>query len=334
MQGKVMSEQSAIPRPTVHLGIDVCKDWLDVHITADGVDVVCRVENSKKGTSKLIKELAVYTVAGIVMEATGKYHRAAHRRLHETGYPVTVVNPLRARLFAESLGMLAKTDSVDARMLAIFGRMAALKPTPPLPANLENLKEIARARDAAVVARTALLNQLKAATHATVKQEIKRQIRSAKEATRTLERAIVEVIKADPGFARRYAILISIPGIGPVTAASLVANFPELGSCSTKETAMLAGVAPLACDSGQQKGQRAIRGGRAVVRTATYMAAVSAARFNPDMKRFYDRLVAKGKRAKVALTAVIRKLLVLANTLLKEDRLWSQQSPIAKPLLA
>ena len=193
---------------------------------------------------------------------------------------------------------------------------------------------MARARDAAVAARTALINQLKAATNATVKLEIKRQIRAAKEAAKALERAIVAAIKADPGFARRFAILTSIPGIGPVTAASLVANFPELGSCSAKQTAMLAGVAPVACDSGQQKGQRAIRGGRAVVRTATYMAAVSATRFNPDLKRFYDRLVAQGKRGKVALTAVIRKLLILANTLLAEDRPWSPSRPIAEPLHA
>ena len=334
MQGKVMSDRSALTIRTVHVGVDVCKARLDVHILGDGIDVASQFDNDKKGMTAFMKALARYTVARIVMEATGKFHRPAHRRLHEAGYVVAVVNPLRSRLFAESIGVLAKTDAVDAKMLANFGRMAELDATPPLPESLENLREIVRSRDAMVATRTGLLNQLAAATHAGVKVEIKRMIRIAKDATRSLEAQIVAAVKADAVFARRFAILCSIPGVGTLTAAGLIANCGELGQCTSKGIAMLAGVAPVACDSGQRYGRRSIRGGRAQVRTGTYMAAVSASRFNPDMKRFYDRLVAAGKNKKLALTAVIRKLLVLANTLIAEDRLWSLERPIGKPLPA
>jgi len=138
----------------------------------------------------------------------------------------------------------------------------------------------------------------------------------------TLEAEIERIIKAEPALARRCAILTSIPGVGSITAAKLLANFAELGSCSAKQAAMIAGLAPIACDSGEKNGKRQIRGGRAEVRTGLYMAALSAANANVDLKRFYHRLVANGKLPKVALTAVMRKLITLANTLIREDRLW------------
>jgi transposase len=330
MQGKVMSEHSAVTE--VAIGIDVCKAWLDIHILPTG-DAL-RVANNKKGHKQLMAALKGLSVRIITIEATAKYHRSVHRVLHTAGWPVAIVNPLRARLFAESIGALAKTDTVDARMLALFGQMTGLTATPPLPETLENIREIVRAREAAVIAKVALENQLGATALTCVRRQIKLQIKAAGRAIDALQEEAVRVIENDPALARRLAILTSIPGVGEVTAIGLIVNMPELGSLEAKKVAMLAGLAPVACDSGQRNGPRHIRGGRGIVRTGLYMAAHSAARHNTVLKGFYDRLLAAGKAKKVALTAVMRKLLVLANTLVKEDRLWCNKTPIAAPLHA
>jgi transposase len=330
MQGKVTSETSA--NPTVHVGIDVCKARLDLHLTGAGCDIAEAFDNDKKGMKALLKFLAAYTIVGVVMEATGKFHRVAHRRLAEAGYRVSVVNPLRARLFAQSIGLIAKTDQVDARGLALFGRAADLKATEPVPQAFENLNDIVRARDAAVAQRTAMTNQFKAAQLPFIKAQIKKLIRTVNEAVKAYNTAAVELIKADEVLQRRFEILKSIPGIGRITAVMLLATMPELGQASSKQIAMLVGVAPVACESGGMKGRRSISGGRAHVRCGLHMATLSAVTWNPDLERFYDRLVATGKVKMVAVVAAMRKLVVLANSLLKEDRLWSSNHLIAKPL--
>lgn len=179
-----------------------------------------------------------------------------------------------------------------------------------------------RGRVALVTQRTALLNQLGEAKVTFLKQQIRRQIKRLETDIERLEEEIGRIVKADTGLARRYEILLSIKGIGPVTAMVILANFPEIGTCNAKQTAMLVGLAPIANDSGDRAGTRSIKGGRAGLRTGIYMAAVSAASSNPGLKAFYDRLIAAGKLPKVALTAVMRKLIVLANTLIREDRLW------------
>ena len=191
-------------------------------------------------------------------------------------------------------------------MLAAFGLMAQLAATPPLTGTIENLREVVRSRNAAIAAKTALENQLATATVAGVKCQYGRQIKSAKAAADALEALAIETIKADPALARRFAILVSIPGVGAVTACALIANMPELGSLNAKQAGLLAGLAPVASDSGQRNGPRHIEGGRQAVRNGVYMAAQSAARFNPHLKRFYERLLAAGKLKKVALTAVMR----------------------------
>jgi transposase len=330
MQGKVMSEYSASNQGAV--GIDVCKAWLDIHILP--ANTILRFPNTKKGHKQLLSALKPLGVRIVVIEATGKHHRGVHRLLHDAGLAVAVVNPLRARLFAESLGALAKTDCVDARMLAAFGQMARLAATPPLPEAIETLREIVRSREAAMAAKTALENQLSAAAVASVRRQIERQIKAARAAIAALEAIAVQTIERDAVLARRFDILVSIPGVGAVTGAGLIANMPELGSLDAGQAGMLAGLAPLACDSGQRNGPRRIRGGRQAVRTGIYMAAHSAARFNPHLKRFYERLLAAGKAKKLALTAVMRKLIVLANALIKQNRLWSFEPPTAEPLHA
>jgi transposase len=207
-------------------------------------------------------------------------------------------------------------------MLAVLGDLLAPQATPPTPEAIEALQELVHARNAATADRTALSNRLAASQTRFLRRELKRQMANL---MRHIERLVDEIaarIAADPVLARRYAILVSIPGVGPAVAASLLADLAELGSLDRRAVACLAGLAPFADDSGDSEGQRHIKGGRAHPRRALYWAALSAARHNPDLSAFYKRLIEKGKKPKVALTAVMRKLVVLANTLLKEKRLW------------
>jgi transposase len=323
MQGKVSPERSALKR--VYVGIDVCKAWLDVYLHPIGQSL--RVQNTAKGFKGLLRTLAKHQVALVVIEATGKYHRSVHRALHEAGIAVAVVNPLRSRLFAEAVGALAKTDRIDAKVLAMMAESLQPKAVAPLPAELENLQELRRARQAAVDDRTALSNQLGETKGAFLQRGLKRRLEQVSEFIARLEAEIQRLIDSDPELARRYAIVKSIRGIGPVAAVALIVGLAELGTCSAKQAAMLAGLAPIASDSGESKGARHIRGGREDVRRGIFMAAISAARCNPTLKPFYHRLIASGKLHKVAITAVMRKLVVLANTLLTENRHWQPEAP-------
>ena len=323
MQGKVSSKHSAATQ--VYVGIDVCKKWLDVAVHPVGQ--VVRLENTAKGFKKLTRLLSSYRVASIVMEATGKLHRGVHRALYEAGLPVAVVNPLRSRLFAEATGALAKTDRLDAKLLAVMAEAVKPGAVAPLSNLMESLQELMRVRQASVDERTALMNQIGESSSAFVRRELQRRERTLTASISRIEHEIRRLIKSDAKLAARYEILLSIPGIGPVAAAALVIGLAELGSCSAKQAAKLAGLAPIACDSGDQKGARHIRGGRADVRRSLYMAAVSAATHNPHLKAFHDRLIAAGKLPKVALTAVMRKLVVIANTLVTENRHWQTNAP-------
>lgn len=318
MQGKIQPEaRSAQP---VYAGIDVCKDRLDVHLHPLGRRL--DVANDRDGIKRLKRALAGHDVALVVIEATAKYHRLAHRALSQSGFAVALVNPLRSRLFAEAFGTRAKTDRVDAKMLAILGDALAPQATPPAPEALEALQELVHARSAATAERTALANRLGASQTAFLKREIARRLKSLERHIERLAGEIAARIAADPVLTRRYAVLVSIPGVGPTVAATLIADLPELGRLDRHAIACLAGLAPFADDSGDREGPRHIKAGRAHPRRALYWAALSAARYNPDLAAFYKRLRDNGKKAKVALTAVMRKLVVLANTLLKEDRPW------------
>jgi transposase len=323
MQGKVSPEQSTATQ--VYVGIDVCKAWLDVHFHPVGQQF--RVRNSSAGFKELVRALGRHRVAGLVMEATGKYHRAVHRVLHEASVPVAIVNPRRARLFAEAKGIEAKTDRIDARVLALMAQDFKPDATPPSSQELEDLQELTRARQSAVDARTAASNLLGETRCAFLQHEIKRQLRLLEAHIDRLETEIARRIKADTRLDRRQKILTSIPGVGDVAATWLLTGLDELGTCPAKAAALLAGLAPIAHDSGQTKGPRHIQGGRGNVRRGIYMAAMSAITWNPTMKVFYDRLIANGKLHKVAITAVMRKLVVLANTLLTEDRHWTLDAP-------
>jgi len=323
MQGKESSEQETSDGS--YVGIDVSQSWLDVHILP--ANVAFRVPNSSQGHHQLKRRLDGYRVRLIALEATGKWHRQVHRALHSAGYRVAVVNPLRARLFAEAIGMLAKTDQIDARMLAMFAMSLTPAARPPAPEHLDMIRELVQARSRAIVEQTALSNQRASAMTVFLRRQLTNRLARIAKDIKALDAEILRSIEGDKTLARRYTILLSIPGIGAVVAATLLVGLSELGSCDHKQIALLAGLAPLADQSGQRDSRRTIHGGRFAVRHVLYLAALSAARWNGDMKALYRRLIAAGKLKKVALIAVARKLAVLANTLIREDRLWQIGAP-------
>lgn len=306
------------------IGVDVSKDHLDAHRLADGASR--RFANDNRGHKALIKWLAQTPVIRVVFEPTGPYHRALERALGAAGVPFAKVNPRQARRFAEATGKLAKTDSLDAAMLARMGALLELETRPARSEVLLELKELHLAREALVKDRTAAKNRAKALTLALLKRHNGQRLEQIERQMETVEAAIAQIIQAEADLAARFAILTSIPGLSKITAFALLIEMPELGSLEPGQAACLAGLAPIARQSGRWTGRAFIRGGRANVRQALYMPALVAMRFNPDLKAKYDQFVAAGKPAKVALTAIMRKLIVLANALLSAKRHWAPKT--------
>ena len=323
MQGQEALEQET--KVKSNAGVDVCKSWLDAHVLPAGMSL--RVANDAAGLRKLKRWLARFDLGLVAIEATGKWHQAVRRSLHASGIAAAVVDPLRVRLFAKAHGILAKTDRLDARVLALFAAVMTPPARPPAPTSMEELSELVGARESAVAEETMLKNQLSAAETHFLRRQLARRIERIGKDVKALEGEILKRIEADDELARRYAILVSIPGFGPVVATTLIARLAELGACTTKQIGSLAGLAPLANESGEHKGIRAIGGGRTSVRNVLYLAAVTAARCNADLKAFYERHRAANKPTKVVFTALARKLAVLANTLVAQDRLWLPQAP-------
>jgi transposase len=323
MQVQTVSNQRTDEKPTA--GIDVGQEWLDVHLLPASVS--SRFRNTAHGVRQLKRFVKSHSIELAVIEPTGRWHRLVQRSLHAEGIAVAEVNPYRVRNYARAEGILAKNDKLDAKVLAKFGN--AMKPhaRPPRPEILLELDELVCARTSAVAERTTLENQQAAATDKFLLRQLKKRIAHIETVIDALAGEIERRIKADTVLARRYEILLSIPGIGPATASVLVVRLHELGTISCKAVAKIVGVAPL--DSGKMKGQRRIFGGRGDVRRAAYMAALSARQFNPSLKAYFERLAASGKAFKQAIVAVIRKLLTLANVLITQDRLWEKLPPKA-----
>ncbi len=308
-----------------YTGIDVSKSRLDVHIEPSGERF--DVANSKQGIRQLVRRLVKIGPKLIVFEATGKYHRHLHRALAQAGLACAVINPRKARHFAEALGELAKSDTIDARILALYAKLLEPEHNAPASQDIEELKELVAARRAAVDDRTALSNQIGDTGSRRLAQLMRQRLARINREISTIEQWIKAMIKADEGLTRRYKIILSMPGMGPVNAMTCLAEMPELGSCSDKQIAALAGLAPFVRQSGKWAGKRRIKGGRKPVRDGLYMAALTAIRCNPASKAFYNRLIEKGKLFKIAITAVMRKLIILANTLIRENRTWQPIAP-------
>ena len=322
MQGKEASEQET---RKCTAGIDVSKDWLDAHVLPSSESR--RVANNSEGIRQLKRWLLCRKVELIAIEATGKWHREVCRSLSASKLAVAVINPYRVRLFAQVHGILAKTDRLDAKVLAMFAAMMSPSCRPPAPQAIEAIQEFVTARASAADEGAMLKNQRAAAKEPFLKRQLDRRIKQLRTHIEALEKECIRRINADDGLARRFAILRSVPSFGSVVAITLIACLAELGSLNHKEIGALGGLAPIADDSGERRGVRVIWGGRAAVRRILYLAAVSAKTCNADMKDFYKRLITNGKQPKAALIAVARKLLVLANLLIAQDRLWLPTVP-------
>lgn len=300
------------------VGIDVAKAWLDVATTADSP---WRVPNSAAGLTELVRQLAGRAVHRIVLEASGGYETAAAAALHAAGFAVVLVQPVRARHFARALGQYAKTDAIDAAVLA---RMAllAVDDAPlwePVAAAVADLKALVDRRQQLLVLRDGEKKRLRFA-RSIIRADLERAVEALTAQVADLTRRIDALLSTQPSLAADVEILESVRGVGRVSAATVRVAVPELGMLSRQQVAALVGVAPMNRDSGGKTGRRYIRGGRDVARQALYMAALAATRWNSVIKARYAHLVARGKKPKVALVACMRKLLIHLNRLMRDHR--------------
>jgi transposase len=302
-------------------GVDISKDNLDVFLHPTGA--TRRFANDAKGHRALIAWLAPSRIERVVFEATGAYHRAFERSLALAGLPMVKVNPRHTRCFAEAAGKLAKTDRLDAAMLARFGALLQPPTRPIVSQTIDDMKELHVARRALVRDRTAALNREKQLRSPLLRRQASQRLTQIDTQLKAIDVALEALRDADPDLKARFDILASIPGISTITAFAILIEIPELDTLDERQVASLAGLAPVARDSGQWKGKRSIRGGRAGLRRALYMPALVAIRFNADLKAKYQALRAAGKAPKVAITAIMRKLIILANALLRDHRTWS-----------
>ena len=303
----------------VNAGVDVSKDNLDLYLLER--DLALSVPNDQQSIASLLKRLARYRLERIVVEATGRLEHAFVSAAIAKGLPVVVVPPLKVRRFAEAAGQLAKTDAIDARLIARFA--AALKPTTRLvtDANSKLIKDLVVRRRQLTSLRTTEKNRRGVMPEA-LKPSIDRIIASLDREISSLEQLIQDAVEQHAAWRHKRDLLTSMPGIGPSVASTLIGDLPELGSLSRRQIAALTGVAPFNRDSGNFRGKRRIRGGRAHSRTALFLSAMVAIRYNPDIKRFYERLLQTGKHKKVALTACIRKIVTALNAMLRDDKPW------------
>lgn len=308
-----------------NVGVDISKDFLDVAIYPDGAAL--RFANDARGHRALIKRLGAFQIVRVVFEPTGAYHRSFERTLTEAGLPMVKVNPRHARRFAEACGKLAKTDRCDALMLARMGMALALEPRPIVSQTVEEIKELQSARDALIKDRIAALNRQQTVVSPLIKRQLAARLRQIDAQIEAIDKQQEMLRSADPDLKQRFDILTSIPGVGEITANVLIAEMPELGQLDPGQAASLTGLAPVPKESGKSFGKRAIRGGRPRARTALYMPALSAAKFYPACKAKYEALIKLGKPKKAALVAIMRKLIIIANVLLRDRRKWSPEAP-------
>jgi transposase len=309
--------------PTAHtiVGIDVAKHSLDVYLASQ--DRSFTISNDTAGFKQLLAELPAAGECLVVIEATGGYQSRVVATLVTAGHLVAVVNPRQVRDFARGLGILAKTDRIDARVIARFGEQTHPRPVKIGREKQAQLHELVTRRRQLIELRTAEQNRLETATTKMVRKNIRHLIEQLDKQIRQLEEAIGQLIESEPELASKAALLESVPGVGAVTVASLLVDLPELGRLNRQQVASLVGVAPFNRDSGKFHGRRRIWGGRAAVRSVLYMAALTARRFNPFIREFAQRLEAAGKPFKVVLTACMRKLLVILNSMIKNNLPWN-----------
>ena len=304
----------------ISVGIDVAKDRLDVHVRPSGEAFA--VARDGKGLEDLAGRLGALGASLVVLEATGGYEVMVAAALCAAGLPLAVVNPRQIRDFARSTGQLAKTDALDAATIAHFAEAVDPAPRPVPDEQARALGELVARRRQIVDMMTAERNRRTRLASPRALKSVERLLKALQRELNGLEDEIDATVRRSPAWRQAEDLLKSVPGVGKTTARTLIADLPELGSLDRRKIAALVGVAPFNRDSGTMRGKRTVWGGRAKVRASLYMAALVASRHNPVLKRFYDRLVELGKPKKLALTAVMRKLLTILNAILRDQKPW------------
>lgn len=303
----------------VFIGVDVSKERLDCYCRPIGITFSC--DNLPTGIADLIQWVAVQQPQLIVLEATGGLERPLAAALYAAQLPTVVVNPRQVRDFARAVGQLAKTDRIDAAVIAHFGE--AVNPEiRPLPDHLTQQMDALMTRRRQLVQMLAAERNHLVSAPVQVRNYVKEHISQLEELIKKLDQDIDQMITGSPIWKTKENLLQSVKGVGPVLSRTLLAELPELGQISHQEISKLVGVAPLNNDSGKHKGKRSCWGGRASVRGSLYMATLSATRCNPVIKEFYQRLIAKGKAKKVAIVACMRKMLITLNAMVKSNKPW------------
>jgi transposase len=314
------------------VGIDVGKDRLDVAVKAVDPSQPSQPAkrahrawasaNDEAGITALIERLLQIEPVLIVLEASGGYERRVYLAMRGAGLRAALVQPNHARAFARSMGLLAKTDKIDALVLAYFAEVRRPEPGMLPTENQSRIADLRGMRSDLIDTRTAYKNRLKTASE-TTRRHIQRLLDELETSIASVEAELEQAVEGNPEDAKRAALLRTAPGIGPIIAATLVGELPELGRLSRREISALVGVAPMNRDSGRQHGKRSVKGGRREVRDKLYMGAVSAVKWNPPIRALYERLTAAGKLYKVVITACMRKLIVILNAMVAHGKPWS-----------
>ena len=302
-----------------HAGIDVSKAILDVFILP--CEKYMQFKNNPKGIKKLSEKLKSFPKIFIVMESTGGYEKPLAQVLQKADFTISIVNPRHIRNFAKALGKLAKTDVIDAQIIALFAQKVQPQSRPLCSKNQQKLAELNARRRQLVDMTIMEKNRLDKVSNE-MKHSIKLILSTLENELQNINEKLAKLIQEDAVYAQKNVLLKSIKGVGNVVAAAIIADLPELGTLSAKQITALAGLAPYNRDSGKSRGKRTIWGGRASVRSTLYMAALVATRFNPQIKCFYQRLCQAGKAKKIAITACMHKLLIIMNAMIKHQQLW------------
>lgn len=307
-------------KSAVNVGVDVGKDLLDVCIHEK--DLHWQDENTTAGIQRILKRLAHYRIVRLVMEATGRYEFELAQAAYSKNLPVCIVKPLRVRRFAGARDQLAKTDKLDAKLIADFAATVCPEITPSKSKKLIAIKDLVARRRQLMTMRTQEMNRTKIMGKS-LELSCKRIVRELDKEIRRIENRLAKHIDDESEWSEKQAILKSAPGVGDALVFTLLADLPELGEIDHKAVGKLVGVAPMNRDSGTLKGKRRIQGGRYSVRTMLYMATLSATQCNPVIKAFYQQLVAQGKHKKVALTACMRKFIIMLNAMVRDRCEWA-----------
>lgn len=307
-------------KTVVNVGVDVGKQYLDVCIHEK--DLYWCEDNTAAGIKRLLKRLSHYQVERLVMEATGRYEFELAQMAYERQLPVCIVKPLRVRRYAGANDQLAKTDKLDAQIIAEFAAVLKPKVTPEKSKNLIAIRDLVTRRRQLINLRTQESNR-SGIMGKTLEVSCRRIIRYINAEIERIEKQLARHVSEQAEWTEKQGLLKTVPGVGDTLVYTLLADLPELGELNNKEISKLVGVAPINRDSGKLRGKRRIQGGRANIRTVLYMATLSATQCNPIIKAFYKKLVAQGKHKKVALTACMRKFIILLNTMIKNKTEWA-----------